>query len=68
MSSNNKEEFCGACLAVPLAMAGVGSAAGASGSSKKKIKKYVFWGSIILSVISLLAAVYFLKKCKTCKI
>jgi Na+-driven multidrug efflux pump len=72
MKEEIKEEFCGACLAVPLAFAGVGASAYGSTSkgkykSQQKIKKYMLIGGIILTVISIIVAWWFLKKCKSCR-
>jgi hypothetical protein len=66
---NVKEDFCGACLAVPLAMAGAGTAAGASDyKSKKKWKKILFIGGIVISVISIIVAIWYLRSCESCKL
>ena len=68
---DTKEDFCGACLAVPLALIGAG--AGAVGSNQKgkhkKTKNIMMWGGIATVVISILIAIYFLwiKKCNDCK-
>lgn len=63
-----KEDFCGACLTIPLAFAGVGASAyGGSKGSHKKAKKYALWGGIITIIISLLIAIYYLVACKTCR-
>ena len=73
MSNNEndmKEDFCGACLAVPLAFAGVGASAyGANGSRKnyKKTKQIVLWVGIISIVLSLIIAFYYFKNCKECR-
>ena len=66
------EKFCGACLAVPLAFAGVGSAAfGSSGSKKshKTQKRVALWIGIVTVVISLLIAIYYIwiSKCTNCR-
>lgn len=66
-----KEGFCGACLAIPLAFAGVGASAYGAHSSRgkhKKQKKIALWAGIISIVISILIVVYFLfiAKCKDC--
>jgi Na+-driven multidrug efflux pump len=64
------EGFCGACLAIPFAFAGVGASAyGASSRGKhKKQKKIALWGGITTIVISILIAVYYIwiKKCVDC--
>ena len=65
-----KEEFCMACLAIPLAFAGVGTSAyGASSrGSHKSQKKWALWGGIAVILISILITVYYLwiKKCVDC--
>ncbi len=65
-----KEDFCGACIAVPLALAGAGasiSGANRKGSYKKS-KKILLWGGIVSIAISIMIAYYFLKikKCSEC--
>lgn len=64
-----KESFCPACVAVPLAMAGAGAAGAGSSQKDKDLKKFMMIGGIVVSVISILVAVYFLfiKKCQTCR-
>jgi len=70
-NKDTKEDFCGACLAVPLAFAGVGASAyGAKKSSRGKYKiqkKCALWGGIIAIVISLIIACYYLRTCKDCR-
>jgi ABC-type proline/glycine betaine transport system permease subunit len=65
-----KEEFCGACAAIPFAFAGVGASAYGSSSrgNHKNQKKIALWGGIISVIISVLIAVYYLwiKKCTDC--
>lgn len=69
-----KEEFCGACVAIPLAFAGVGAGVYGSSSSRgsyKNKKKVMMWSGIIsifFIIISIIVAIYFLciKKCKEC--
>ena len=68
-----KEEFCGACLAVPLALVGAGvSTAGSSKSTKgkhKKLKKTLLFGGLISIFISILLIIYYkyIKKCNECR-
>ena len=66
-----KEEFCGACLAVPLAFAGAGVSAYGTGSkgSHKKRRKMVFWVGILMVLLSLAVAYYymFIKDCGDCR-
>jgi Na+-driven multidrug efflux pump len=64
------EGFCGACLAVPLAFAGLGSSAyGSSGTRKdhKKKKKIAFWAGIVSVILSIIIAIYYLTSCSTCR-
>ena len=62
-----KEEFCGACVAGLVALAGVGTS-GMSSKKNKKNKKIIFWVGISISVISIAFLIYFLcfKKCNEC--
>lgn len=57
-----KEEFCGICAGIPLAIAG---ATGTKVSSKKK--GMLWWSSIILTIISFIMIIIYLFKCKKCK-
>ena len=59
-----KENFCGACLTIPLAFAGAGTALGAE--KKARLKKW----AIFFTIVSILLTIYFVyfKKCKTCRI
>ncbi len=67
-ASEIKEEFCGACLAIPAALAGVGAAGiGAKKGGHNKMKKILLWGGITVTVISALIAVIYLLKCKNCR-
>ena len=67
-NSEIKEEFCGACLAIPAALAGVGAAGmGAKKGGHSKMKKILLWGGITVTVISALIAVIYLLKCKNCR-
>lgn len=69
--NETKENFCGACLAVPLAFAGAGASAYGSGSKgkHKKRKQIMFWLGIVSVIISLCIAGYylFIKKCEECQ-
>ena len=58
------EEFCGACLAVPLAFAGIGTDAYGINSrgrykQKKKMMKYSIIASVILTLFSFFFWWYF---------
>ncbi len=63
-----KEDFCGACLALPLAFAGAGTATATSGdTSENKSKSSIFFWSVVISIIGLIATVWFLSgDCTTC--
>lgn len=66
-----KENFCGACAAIPLALAGVGL----SGASLKKTtteeqkqkKRILLIVGISITIISLIVGIYYLLKCKDCR-
>jgi hypothetical protein len=63
-----KENFCGSCLAIPFAIAGVGIA-GAGGMKKgmhSKTRKIMLISGITLSVVSLIIVIWFLMRCKKC--
>jgi uncharacterized membrane protein YvbJ len=63
-----KEEFCGACVAGLTALVGVaGTSMGSKASKNKQTKKIIFWVSVSVTVISILIAIYLLKTCKDCK-
>ena len=66
-----KEDFCGACLSVPLAFVGVGASIyGTSSRDKyKKQKKIVLMSGIVSIMVSLIIASYYLffSGCKDCK-
>ena len=66
--SENKEEFCGACVAGLVALAGVGTS-GATSKKNRKTKKIIFWSGVSVSVISICFLIYFLcfkKNCEEC--
>lgn len=61
-----KEGFCGACLAGVGALLGAGTSAYSSKIDKKK-KKTIFWAGVAVSVISILILIVLLiKGCKDC--
>jgi hypothetical protein len=68
-NGDSKEEFCGVCAALPLAMIGAGVAGTGTKKkgSNKKLKKILFWGGIIVTLISLIVVYYYLTRCKTCR-
>ncbi len=67
MSEDNeeKEEFCGACLSVPLMFAAGGGSIAATSTyvdkkKHKKIKKTMFMVGIVIAVLSILYSGYVL--------
>ena len=75
MNKQHKENFCGACLALPAAMTGVGLSATSSIPDKnrteqqQKKKKIIFFTGLFISIISISWAFYLLfikKNCKEC--
>jgi vacuolar-type H+-ATPase subunit I/STV1 len=66
-----KEEFCGACAAIPIALVGVGaSMVGATKrGSHRKMKKITLIVGIVMMLISIMLGVYyiFIKKCEDCR-
>ena len=66
-----REDFCPACLAIPLAMAGAGaSVAGSNKSAKFKLqKKVLLWGGIFTVLVSVAIVIYYIciKDCKDCR-
>ena len=70
-SEEIKEEFCGACVAGLVAVAGA-AGAGASVSSKgkhSKKKKILLWSSVIVAIIALIVAgvIVYKNTCKSCR-
>jgi hypothetical protein len=70
-----REDFCGACLAIPAAIiggvsAGAGSKIKSSTKDSQKKKKTFLIISIVSFIISVIIAMYFLvfKECKECKL
>ena len=62
-----KEEFCGACVALPLALVGAGTAGLGAKGTHNKTKKIMLWSGIGVTVLSLIAAIYFITRCKNCR-
>lgn len=69
-NKDKKEDFCPACLAVPLALAGAGASTIGTNQSQqhKKRKQILLWGGITTLIFALLIIVYYvwIKKCKSC--
>ena len=55
---NTKEDFCGACVSLPVAMVGAGIAGASTkkGKTNKKVKKIMFIVGISITIISLIVA------------
>lgn len=65
---DTKEEFCGACFAVPLALAGAGAAGlGSRKGGNKNMKKIMLWGGLAVTFISIIVAVIYLRNCESCR-
>ncbi len=67
----NKENFCSACVAIPIAMAGTGlSMYGNTQTSKdyRRQKDILFWSGIIISIIFLIITIYYVNTCHSCRI
>ena len=56
----NKEEFCSACAAVPLAMAGSGAITATSGSSSGKLPLVIF--GVILMILGFIFLFFMMKQ------
>ena len=66
-SNNSKEEFCGACLTVPVAFAGAGAASYGIKGKHKKMKKIMLWSGLIITLLSIIISIYFLFRCQKCR-
>lgn len=64
-----KENFCGACVAAPAAFIGAGIAGSGMTNKKsnKKMKKILLCTGITITVISIFIAILYLKSCKSCR-
>ena len=62
-----KEDFCGACIAMPLALAGAAGTGVAGKGKHGKNKKYILYIGITITIISFIVGLYFLMKCKDCR-
>lgn len=68
-NENSREDFCAACITAPLAFLGAG-AAGAGANKKgshKKSKKILLWGGVIFTLLSIIIALYFWRRCDSCR-
>jgi hypothetical protein len=62
-----KEEFCGACAALPLAFIGAGTAGIGAKGNHSKTKTIMLWGGIGLTLLSLGITIFFIARCKNCR-
>lgn len=64
-----KEDFCGACLSIPMAFVGAGAAT--LGAKKKglhqRTKKIMLIIGITISILSLIITLWFLNTCSQCR-
>lgn len=68
MSDNNvKEDFCGVCAAVPLALAGLGGTAYAASGAEYKLKNtLIVVGCSIVVIVSIYLLITY-SSCSSCK-
>jgi len=66
---NTKEDFCGACISIPVAIAGASLAGASTKASKnnKKKKRTMFFVGITITILALIVGLIYLKKCKSCR-
>ena len=67
---DSREDFCGVCAAVQLAIAGVAGVGAAGATNPKnhsKTKLIMLWGGIGLSIISIIIVIIYLYTCKSCR-
>lgn len=64
---DTKEDFCGACAAVPLALVGAG-AAGVGTKKHGKTKTIMLWAGLITVLISVIIVAWYLSTCSDCKL
>jgi hypothetical protein len=71
MPDEIKEDFCAACLTVPLAFIGAGTSAYGSKSkgTHKRKKKMLLWSGVFTVSLAVVIAVYylFIAKCEECR-
>jgi hypothetical protein len=63
---DTKEDFCGACAAVPLALVGAGTA-GFGTKKHGKTKKIMLWTGLILTVLGVVIATWYVSTCSDCR-
>jgi uncharacterized membrane protein YvbJ len=65
--NDEKEEFCSLCMSGVALLSGATMTATGDRKSNKKMKKIIFWSGIVLTVISIILLIYYLRTCKECK-
>lgn len=66
IEEDSKEEFCGACAALPLALVGVGTT-GYGLKDHGKRKKLILWFGLGITFFSVLIVIIYLMSCKSCR-
>ena len=64
--NETKEDFCGACAAVPLALIGAGTA-GVGAKKHGTTKKIMLWTGVGLTILSVIIVIIYLSTCKECR-
>lgn len=63
-----KEDFCPACVAVPMALVGAGvGAAGAQDGTSSQRNKIMMYVGVGVALLSIAIALYYLLSCKECR-
>ena len=63
-----KENFCGACMAAPIAMVGSSVAISKKNKrNKRKSNKIFICTCVFITLLSIILTVYYLKTCNECR-
>lgn len=65
MTNDIIEHFCGACVAAPLMLIGTGTAVTSEDETKRN--DMIFWGGIVLTILSAIVFIYYRRTCKSCR-
>ncbi len=76
-SNETKENFCGACLAIPLAIAGLWATKVISDNARayetdeeeqERARMYtvLMWVSVFVTIVSIIAMIWYWSTCKKC--
>jgi hypothetical protein len=63
---DTKEDFCGACAAVPLALVGAGTA-GLGTKKHGTTKKIMLWTGVGITILSVVIVIIYLSSCQECR-